>query len=176
MSRNELFGLLRSTLFHHKIFFSKVICCCFEEVTDIYKVTGKAAGGKEQFDDGYWNGVCERTNSINKRIGMNPKGENKLHPIIEKYINIDAKIQEPRYGMNEIHEGPHIKHSNSLHEMAVLHWELTQDTVFFRNCYRSSSWFSVSVPTPTLSFLLCYYFTFFYLCTLKLPLWEDSDW
>lgn len=52
---------------------------------------------------------------------MNPKGENKLHPIIEKYINIDAKIQEPRYGMNEIHEGPHIKHSNSLHEMAVLH-------------------------------------------------------
>lgn len=63
----------------------------------------------------------ERTNSINTTIGMNPKGENKLHPIMEKYINIDAKIKEPRYGMNEKHEGPHIKHSNSLREMAILH-------------------------------------------------------
>lgn len=49
---NELFRSLKDQLFVllQKLF-SKVVCCCFKEVISMYKVTGKAACGKEQFDD-----------------------------------------------------------------------------------------------------------------------------
>lgn len=96
-----------NSLFHCKNFFSKVVCSRFKEVSHRHVPSPrKSSSGKDQFDDGDWNGVCVRTNSINTRKEMNSKGENKLHWIMEMFIDIDAKIQELRYGMNEIHEGP----------------------------------------------------------------------
>lgn len=62
----------------------------------------KSSSGKEQFDDGDQNWVYVGTNSINTRKRINSKRENKLHRITEKFIDRDAKIQELRYGMNDV--------------------------------------------------------------------------
>lgn len=67
----------------------------------------KSSSGKEPFDDGNQNGVYVGTNSINTRKRINPKRENKLHRITEKSIDRDAKIQELRYGMNDIGRTSH---------------------------------------------------------------------
>lgn len=60
----------------------------------MYKVTGRTASGKEQSDDADRNRACVRTHSINTQKGMNPKGENKLPLIMEKYTDTGAKIQK----------------------------------------------------------------------------------
>lgn len=63
---NELFRSLRDQLcFTAKTFASKVVSCCFKDVIRMYKVTGKAAGGKELFDDADRNRVCVRTSFTN---------------------------------------------------------------------------------------------------------------
>ena len=56
----------------------------------MYKATGKAAYGKEQFDDADRKGVCVKFPKYMDTDESN--GESKLPPIIEKYRDIDAKI------------------------------------------------------------------------------------
>ena len=85
------------------------------------------------------------------------KGERKLPPIIEKYIDTGAKIQEPRYGLNEIHEGPHIKYSNPLHEVASF-TESMQDTQFLAKTVIRTVLVPWASSTHLHPFLLYYYF------------------
>lgn len=115
-----------NSLFYCKNFFSKVVCCCFKEVSHRHVSSHwKSSSGKDQFDDGDWNGVCVRTNSINTRKEMSSKGENKLHRIMEMFIDTDAKIQELSYGTKKIHEGPT---SNVL--IIVLKWPSFTESPF----------------------------------------------
>lgn len=70
----------------------------------MYKVTGKAACRKEQFDDADRKGMYQ--NKFPKYMERDgSKGENKLHPIMGKYTDIDAKTQ-PKYGSSEVYEEP----------------------------------------------------------------------
>lgn len=74
----------------------------------MYKVTGKAACGKEQFDDADRKGLYQ--NKFPKYMERDEsKGENKLHPIMGKYTDTDAKTQEPKYRLSEVYEEPHIQ-------------------------------------------------------------------
>lgn len=115
---NELFRSLRGQLFVLlENLFSKVVCCCFKDIIWMYKVTGKAANGKKQFDNADKNRVYVRTNSVNTWKEMNPKGGNKLPLIMEKYIGRCHRCQDTGSGDMGWMRGPLTKYSNPLHEV-----------------------------------------------------------
>lgn len=86
----------------------------------MYKVTGKAACGKEQFDDADRKGMYQ--NKLPKYMKRDEsKGENKFHLIMEKYTDTDAKTQDPKYELSEVYRGSHIQlYSDPLHEVAII--------------------------------------------------------